>query len=122
MRESDIERHLVKRVKELGGEVRKIKWIGRNGAPDRLVMLPAIHHPAWKAEPGTTKPGEVCWGYAWDKPAQTIWVELKAPGLAALFPHTPHERQQHREHERMRSMGQRVVVIDSIGGVEELLA
>jgi len=38
MRESDIEAHLVKRVKELGGEVRKVKWIGRNGAPDRLVM------------------------------------------------------------------------------------
>ena len=40
IRERDIERHLVKRVKELGGEVRKVQWIGRRGAPDRLVMLP----------------------------------------------------------------------------------
>jgi len=32
--------HLVKRVRELGGEVRKVQWIGRRGAPDRLVMLP----------------------------------------------------------------------------------
>lgn len=102
MRESDIEAHLVKRVRELGGEVRKVKWIGRNGAPDRLVMLPFV----WPRKDDS----------------RTIWVELKAPGLAALFPHTPHERQQHREHERMRSMGQRVVVIDSIGGVEELLS
>ena len=97
MKESDIEDYLVKRVREKGGEVRKVKWIGRNGAPDRLVMLKGIHN-------------------------HTVWVELKAPGLAALFPHTPHERQQHREHERMRAMGQRVVVIDSIAGVEELLA
>ncbi len=93
-RESDVEAHLVKRVKELGGECRKVTWIGRNGAPDRLVMLPGV----------------------------TVWVELKAEGLAALFPHTPHERQQHREHERMRAMGQRVVVIDNYAGVEELLA
>lgn len=94
MRESDIEQHLVERVRSLGGEVRKVKWIGRNGAPDRLVMLPD----------------------------RTIWIELKAPGLAALFPHTPHERQQHREHERMRKMGQRVVVLDSFHGIDEVLA
>ena len=97
MREREIEAYLVKRVKEVGGECRKVQWIGRHGAPDRLVMLP-------------------------DTGNATIWVELKAEGLAALFPHTPHERQQHREHERMRAMGQRVVVIDSIEGVEELLS
>lgn len=38
IRERDIEAYLVKRVEEIGGEVRKLKWIGRNGAPDRLVM------------------------------------------------------------------------------------
>lgn len=97
IRERDIERHLVKRVKELGGEVRKVQWIGRRGAPDRLVMLP----------------------YQWHGPAayfvgRCFWVELKAPGKKA----EPH---QVREHERMRAMGQRVVVIDSIEGVEELL-
>ena len=100
MRESEIESYLVKRVKEVGGECRKVKWLGRNGAPDRLVMLP----PRDREENGT------------------IWVELKTEGLAALFPHTPHERQQHREHERMRAVGQRVVVIDSIAGVDALLA
>jgi hypothetical protein len=54
-----------------------------------------------------------------DRPA--FWVELKAEGLAALFPHTPHERQQHREHERMRALGQHVVVVDSYKSIEELL-
>jgi len=45
----------------------------------------------------------------------TIWVELKATGVKP-------ETHQLREHERMRAMGQRVVVIDSIEGVEELLS
>ena len=101
MRERDIEAHLVKRVKQLGGEVRKVQWIGRRGAPDRLVMLPA----SWK--------GRKTSGF-WDSDT-TIWVELKAPGVKA-------EAYQLREHERMRAMGQRVVVIDSIEGVEELLS
>lgn len=43
MRESEIEDYLVKRVKELGGEVRKLKWIGRRGAPDRFVMVFGIN-------------------------------------------------------------------------------
>ena len=55
MRERDIENYLVQRVKALGGEVRKVKWIGRRGAPDRLVMLPG----------------------------RGIWVELKAPRVRA---------------------------------------
>lgn len=93
MRESIIEKHLVKRVKELGGEVRKVQWIGRRGAPDRLVMLPLPELP-----------GGLC----------TVWVELKATGVMP----EPH---QVREHKRMRRRGQRVVVIDSLEGVEDLL-
>ncbi len=95
MRERDIERHLVNRVKELGGEVRKVEWVGRRGAPDRLLMLPVLK---WtQGENG-----------------QSIWVELKAPGVEP-------ESYQLREHERMRRLGQVVVVIDSVEGVEELL-
>ena len=97
LRERDIEAHLVKQVKELGGEVRKVQWIGRRGAPDRLVMLP------------------ICGRYGRNSSTKTFWVELKAPG-AKPEPH------QLREHARMRAMGQRVVVIDSIETVEELLA
>ena len=48
------------------------------------------------------------------KHGRSIWVELKAPGKVA----EPH---QLREHRRMAAMGQRVVVIDSLAGVEELL-
>lgn len=86
MRESTIERYLVDQVKALGGEVRKVKWIGRRGAPDRIAMLP--------------------WA--------TVWVELKAPGEKP-------RGYQAREHDRMRKMGQRVEVIDSLDGVDALL-
>lgn len=92
MRERDIEQYLVKRVKAMGGEVRKVKWIGRAGAPDRALMLP----------------------FKWGGDS-LMWVELKAPGKKP----EPH---QVREHRRMRNMGQRVVVIDSLQAVEELLA
>ena len=105
MLERDIEKHLIKRVKELGGEVRKVQWVGRVGAPDRVVMLP----PGIVVYPGPE------FGY-------TIWVELKNPSTIKTFPSNPHERKQHREHERMRAMGQRVVVIGTIEGVEELLS
>lgn len=53
MRERDIERALVKAVKAKGGEIRKLAWVGRRAAPDRLVKLPG---------------------------RQVMFVELKAPG------------------------------------------
>jgi hypothetical protein len=52
-RESDIEKYLVKRVKDVGGQIRKAQWVGHVGAPDRRVMLPN---------------------------RMPIWTELKAPG------------------------------------------
>lgn len=112
MRERDIEAHLVDRVKELGGEVRKVQWIGRRGAPDRLVMLPFRLLPAWD---GDLRPGVVCRPSPVHVGSRTIWVELKAPGVEP-------ESYQLREHERMRKLGQTVVVIDSIEGVESLLS
>lgn len=87
MKERDIEDYLVRMVKHLGGEVRKVKWVGRRGAPDRLVMLPD----------------------------RTVWVELKAPGELP-------SKHQAREHARMRRMGQRVEVIDSLDLVDAVLA
>lgn len=52
MLERDIERYLIAQVNARGGELRKVKWIGRRGAPDRFVMLPD----------------------------RSFWIELKAPG------------------------------------------
>jgi hypothetical protein len=66
--ECDIEYYLIARAKALGGEVRKVRWVGRNGAPDRLVMLP--HRAA-------------------------IWIEVKAPGEKAK-PHQAREHARMR--------------------------
>ena len=107
MREAQIEAYLAKRVKELGGEVRKVEWVGRRSAPDRLVMLP---------EP------PVGWSRFVDQQrACTIWVEVKNPETIKTFPADARERAQHREHERMRALGQRVVVVGTIEQVDELL-
>ena len=67
MRESQIENYLVERAKALGGECRKLRWIGRNGAPDRIVMLNG----------------------------QVIFIELKAPGEKAK-PHQVREHERMR--------------------------
>lgn len=68
MRESQIENALVKAVAVAGGECRKVQWIGRRGAPDRLVLLPN--------------------GVIW-------WVELKAPSKKPE-PHQEREHKRMR--------------------------
>ena len=67
MRESQIESYLVERTKAAGGECRKLKWISRHGAPDRLVMLNG----------------------------KAIFIELKAPGEKAK-PHQVREHERMR--------------------------
>jgi streptogramin lyase len=108
---TNIEDYLVKRVKAMGGEVRKVQWIGRIGATARLVMLP----PNCRRKPLIVAPGTATHSPLFYDPAQTVWVELKAPGAKP-------RPSQLREHERMRKMGQRVEVIDSLEGVEKLFS
>lgn len=103
MLEREVERYLVKRVKALGGEVRKVQWVGRRNAPDRLAMLPCLER----------------FGVTW--PTRSAWVELKNPDTIKTFPANAHERAQRREHERMRAMGQTVLVIGTIEQVDEWL-
>ena len=102
IKERDIQRYLVERVEALGGEVRKVEWVGRRFAPDRVVMLPASPHRYVQVH-------------------GTIWVELKNPETIKTFPANAHERGQHREHERMRAVGQHVVVIGTFEQVDEVL-
>lgn len=56
MRESAIERYLVKRVKAAGGECRKLK--GRRNEPDRLVLWPGTYGPARAHFVETKAPGK----------------------------------------------------------------
>lgn len=108
MREATIEKYLVKQVKAVGGEVRKVQWIGRRGAPDRVVMLPEAMR---LEESVVVKDIKVMVKKA---DAALVWVELKAPGEKPTAA-------QEREHKRMRDVGQTVLVIDSLEGVDELL-
>lgn len=55
MLESAVEEYFVDCVKALGGQVRKVKWLGRRHAPDRFAMLPG----------------------------RSFWAELKAPSKDA---------------------------------------
>ena len=128
MHERDIEAALVERIEALGGETRKVKWIGRVAAPDRVVMLPGkresgpfdapprtadevrsyatTHGVSHREAADVLKRGSRVVAY----PA-TIWVECKAPGEKP-------RPSQLREHERMRALGQRVLVIDSLEQID----
>ena len=53
MLERDVEAYLYKQVLARGGLIRKVMWVGRRGAPDRVVMMPG---------------------------GSITWIELKRPG------------------------------------------
>ncbi len=79
IRESTVEKNLVKKVKAAGGTAYKFTSPGRKAVPDRLVLLPG---------------------------GRVVFVECKAPGEQ---PRTD----QVREHNRLRALGFKVVVLDS---------
>lgn len=43
--ESKLERWAVQQITRVNGRTRKVKWIGRRGAPDRLVWIPQWEFP-----------------------------------------------------------------------------
>lgn len=57
--EGKIEQAFVDHCKAHGWMVRKVQWIGRVGAPDRVVIMPG---------------------------GRVVWVELKRPGVQRLRP------------------------------------
>lgn len=107
MLESEIETYLVERVKAAGGEVRKVKWIGRHGAPDRLVLLPARDDTA-------SRPDSCDDPFALTVGPHQYFVELKATGKKP----NAHQR---REIERLEKFGCRVLVINCKEGVDAMI-
>lgn len=95
MRESKVENHLVARAEEHRALVRKLAYIGRRGAPDRMVVWGERYR---------------C-GDAFPYATEIDFVELKAPGQKP----DPH---QEREHARLRALGCNVFVLDSIEAVD----
>jgi hypothetical protein len=55
LRENKIEDYLHAEVKALGGGYRRVKWIGRSGANDDLILLPRW---SWHALVECKRPGE----------------------------------------------------------------
>ena len=110
-RERDVEKHLVDSVKALGGIAYKFTSPGRVGVPDRLVVLPAREVKKWD---GKLAPGAICAAEGWVVPARLFFAELKAPGRTATAG-------QAREHDRLRSLGQDVYVLDSHVAIDALL-
>lgn len=92
--EGEVKAYLKERIKALGGEVRFIKWIGRNNAPDCRVMFPG----------GETRINLIAAGTNSRCVVRNCWVETKAPGKR------PRPGQE-REIKRMRDMGETVLVL-----------
>ena len=92
-RESKVENHLVEQAQAKGALVRKLAYIGRRGAPDRMVI--------WPEEIGFS-------------PVAIDFVELKAPGQKP-------DDHQAREHERLRRMGCNVFTLDSLEAVDQYI-
>ena len=93
--ERDVEAYLVRRCEALGWEVRKIKWIGRIAAPDRLIL-------ARRRDRQDHLEGLI------------LFVELKKPGEKPRIA-------QEREHNRLRAAGATVYVVDSMNAVDSLI-
>ena len=104
--EGKVEDYLVEQSAVYGALVRKLAYIGRRGAPDRMV----VWSPAVLAEFAGLKVSR-----AHSFPAIIDFVELKAPGQKP----DPH---QEREHERLRALGCNVHVIDSKEAVDRYIA
>lgn len=98
MRESAVERYLVKRVKAAGGRCEKVT--GVRNFPDRIVI--------W---PGRIRPPERDGATGWQEPAGVDFVETKAPGKKP-------RAGQARCHRDLRRMGAYVRVVDTKGRVD----
>ena len=87
--ESNLESRVVGLIKGRKGHTRKVKWIGRRGAPDRLVWIPK-----------------------WRRPE--LW-ELKAPGE----PLKPHQAREHQRLKRMGITCRKIDSYDQARGLLE---
>lgn len=89
-----LEKELRTQVKASGGRIRKLRWIGRVGAPDDFVWWPNPHAGL---------------------PPVAAFVEIKAPG-------DRYSVTQMRECARLRDDGFRVLTLTSVGDIAALVA
>lgn len=113
MRESQVEKHLVKRVEETGGLIRKIAYRGRRGCPDRLVGWPEKESIAQGSRLGPDRK-RISFSYPENLPMRHTLVETKRPLGKA-------RGEQEREHERLRAVGFDVRLLDTIEAVDNFV-
>lgn len=98
--EGKIRKALKERVEAYGGEVRAVAWLGRRNAPDVMCLFPEGSEYHLSAYVLTTSGHPFC--------------ECKAPGGKP-------SAAQAREHERMRAAGCAVLVISTLGQLDQWL-
>ena len=95
--EGKVEDYFVEQCEANGALVRKLAYVGRRGAPDRMVVWSVLSESTLYRE------------------GLVDFVELKAKGKTP----DPH---QEREHKRLRALGCDVFVIDSKEAVDRYIA
>lgn len=95
--EAKVEAYLVEQVEARGALTRKLKWIGRRGAADRLVV--------WEGPIGSHEQVPARGS------ARIDFVEVKRLGEVP-------EDLQAREINRLRALGANVFVLDSVEAVD----
>ena len=98
--EGKVEDYFVEQCEANGALVRKLAYIGRRGAPDRMVVWPPEDRNSYNPDLFTTF---------------VDFVELKAERKK------PNDHQE-REHKRLRDLGCNVFVIDSKEAVDNYIA
>ena len=111
--EGKVRTYLRKRAKALGFEHRKLRWIGRRGAPDEYVFWPEGMISTFPREPvGPTPLGL--------RPVGLRRVPLAAYAEVKRLGEVPEAHQQ-REIDRLRDAGHVVYVVDSPAQVDAML-
>ena len=122
MKEKNLERMLVRTVKQSGGIALKFVSPGMAGVPDRLVLFPGranllrppVAEISQKVRSAETSDLHGCAVAPIEAAGRVAFVEMKAPGKkpTAL---------QRLRHAQLRSLGFRVFVIDGKEQIEEML-
>lgn len=97
--EGKTEDYLVAQCEAHGALVRKLAYIGRRGAPDRMVVWPQEEPPL----------------FGGPRRSLVDFVELKAERKKP-------DAHQEREHKRLRALGCNVFVIDSKEAADKYIA
>lgn len=58
IKERDVERYGVRKAREIGGVIRKVKWVNRSHAPDRALFKQGTHWVEFKAPGEKPRPGQ----------------------------------------------------------------